>query len=140
MRMRWVIVAGLLAASAQAHAQDGAQMMTLAAVKQRRAELAGLFVRVENVTVSGFTMARGGLASDASGSVRLDDAGMPQDTITYLERHCAKPGAAAAVRWSSRSPPHRAPSPSAMRSSSRRTEAHGDRPASRLAKARRPAL
>lgn len=95
--MRWVIVAGMLAASAPAHAQDGAQMMTLAAVKQRRAELAGLFVRVENVTVSGFTMARGGLASDASGTVRLDDAGMPQDTITYLERHCAKPGAAAAA-------------------------------------------
>ncbi len=99
MRMRWAIVAGILMASAQAHAQDGAQMMTLAEVKQRRAELAGLFVRVENVTVSGFTMARGGLAHDASGTVRLDDAGMPQDTITYLERHCAsggaKPGAAA---------------------------------------------
>ena len=93
--MRWAIVAVVLAASAQAQAQDGAQMMTLTEVKQRRAELAGLFVRVENVTVSGFTMARGGLAHDASGTVRLDDAGMPQDTITYLERHCAKPGAAA---------------------------------------------
>jgi hypothetical protein len=99
MRMRWAIVAGILMASAQAHAQDGAQMMTLAEVKQRRAELAGLFIRVENVTVSGFGMARGGLAQDASGTVRLDDAGMPQDTITYLDRHCAragaKPGAAA---------------------------------------------
>lgn len=97
--MRWAIVAVVLAASAQAQAQDGAQMMTLTEVKQRRFELAGLFVRVENVTVSGFTMARGGLAHDASGTVRLDDAGMPQDTITYLERHCAsagaKPGAAA---------------------------------------------
>ena len=60
--MRWAIVAGVLAASAQAHAQDGAQMMTLAEVRQRRAELAGLFIRVENVTVSGFTIARGGLA------------------------------------------------------------------------------
>ncbi len=71
--MRWAIVAGIWMASAQTHAQDGAQMMTLAEVKQRR----------------------GGLAQDASGTVRLDDAGMPQDTITYLERHCAKPGAAA---------------------------------------------
>lgn len=95
--MRWAIVAVVLAASAQAQAQDGAQMMTLTEVKQRRAELAGLFVRVENVTVSGFTMARGGLVHDASGTVRLDDAGMPQDTITYLERHCAKPSAAASA-------------------------------------------
>ncbi len=138
--MRWAIVAGILMASAQAHAQDGAQMMTLAEVKQRRAELAGLFIRVENVTVSGFTMARGGLAQDASGTVRLDDTGMPQDTITYLERHCAsggaKPGAAApagcrgALEFTV----------AATRSSFRRTEAHGDRPAHRLAKARRPAL
>jgi len=93
--MRWVIVAVGMAVSAQAQAQDGAQMMTLAEVKQRRTELAGLFVRVENVTVSGFTMARGGLAHDASGTVRLDDAGMPQDTIAYLERHCASAGAKA---------------------------------------------
>ncbi len=97
MRMRWVIVAVLMAVGGTAHAQDGAQMMTLAEVRQRRAELAGLFIRVENVTVSGFTMARGGLARDASATVRLDDTGMPQDTITYLERHCAKPGAAAAA-------------------------------------------
>jgi hypothetical protein len=96
MRMRWAIVAGVLAASAQAHAQDGAQMMTLAEVRQRRAELAGLFIRVENVTVSGFTMTRGGLARDASATVRLDDTGMPQDTISYLERNCTKPAAAAA--------------------------------------------
>ncbi|MDP3317549.1 MAG: hypothetical protein Q8S58_00335 [Bosea sp. (in: a-proteobacteria)] len=95
--MRWVIVAVGMAVSAQAHAQDGAQMMTLAEVKQRRAELAGLFVRVENVTISGFTMARGGFAHDASATVRLDDTGMPQETVTYLERHCAKPGAAAAA-------------------------------------------
>ncbi len=93
--MRLAVVAVLMVLGAQAQAQDGAHMMTLTEVKQRRAELAGLFVRVENVTVSGFTMARGGLAHDASGTVRLDDAGMPQDTITYLERHCAKPGAAA---------------------------------------------
>jgi hypothetical protein len=95
MRMRWVIVAVSMAVGGTAHAQDGAQMMTLTEVRQRRAELAGLFVRVENVTVSGFTMARGGLAHDASGTARLDDAGMPQDTITYLERRCAKPGAPA---------------------------------------------
>ena len=94
--MRWVIVAVGMAVSAQAQAQDGAQMMTLADVRQRRAELAGLFVRVENVTISGFTMGRGGLASDASGGVKLDDAGMPTDTISYLERHCAKAGATAA--------------------------------------------
>lgn len=94
--MRWVIVAVVMAVSAQVHAQDGAQMMTLAEVKQRRAELAGLFVRVENVTISGFAMARGGLASDSSGGVRLDDAGMPTDTISYLERHCAKAGATTA--------------------------------------------
>lgn len=97
MRMRWVIVAVLMAVGGTAHAQDGAQMMTLAEVRQRRGELAGLFIRVENVTVSGFTMARGGLARDASATVRLDDTGMPQDTISYLERHCgsggAKPGA-----------------------------------------------
>ncbi len=95
--MRWAIVAGIWMASAQTHAQDGAQMMTLGEVKQRRAELAGLFIRVENVTVSGFAMARGGLAQDASGTVRLDDASMPQDTITYLERHCARPGAKASA-------------------------------------------
>jgi len=94
--MRWAIVAVLMAASGMAHAQDGAQMMTLAEVKQRRVELAGLFVRVENVTISGFSMSRGGLASDASGGVRLADDGMPLDTITYLERNCAKAGAAAA--------------------------------------------
>jgi hypothetical protein len=91
--MRCAIVALVMAASASAQAQDGAKMMTLADVKQRRAELAGLFIRVENVAVSGFSMARGGLASDASGTVRLDDAGMPAETIAYLERHCARGGA-----------------------------------------------
>lgn len=97
--MRLAIVAVLMALGGTAQAQDGAHMMTLAEVKQRRAELAGLFVRIENVTVSGFAMSRGGVAHDASGTARLDDAGMPQDTITYLERHCAhggaKPGATA---------------------------------------------
>lgn len=78
-----------------AQAQDGAHMMTLAEVRQRRAELAGSFIRVENVTISGFSMSRGGTASDSSGGVHLDDGGMPMDTITYLERHCAKPGASA---------------------------------------------
>ena len=73
-------------------------MMTLAEVRQRRAELAGLFVRIENVTVSGFSMARGGLASDASGGVHLDDDGMPLDTVTYLERNCARAGATAAAQ------------------------------------------
>ncbi|HEV7260882.1 MAG TPA: hypothetical protein VGN82_24085 [Bosea sp. (in: a-proteobacteria)] len=94
--MRLAIVAVLMAVSGLAQAQDGAHMMTLAEVKQRRAELAGLFVRVENVTISGFAMSRGGLASDASTGVHLDDGGMPMDTITYLERNCAKAGAAAA--------------------------------------------
>jgi hypothetical protein len=91
--MRMAVVAMLMTASGAAHAQDGAHMMTLAEVKQRRVELAGLFVRVENVTISGFSMSRGGLASDPSGGVRLDDGGMPLDTITYLERHCARAGA-----------------------------------------------
>lgn len=94
--MRLAIVAVLMAVGGMAQAQDGAHMMTLAEVKQRRAELAGLFVRVENVAVSGFAMSRGGLAHDASGTARLDDAGMPQETITYLERHCARAGATAA--------------------------------------------
>ncbi|KRE00334.1 hypothetical protein ASE63_09715 [Bosea sp. Root381] len=71
-------------------------MMTLAEVKQRRVELAGLFIRVENVTITGFSMSRGGLASDASGGVHLDDGGMPLDTITYLERNCARAGTQAA--------------------------------------------
>ncbi len=30
-------------------------------------------------------------------TVRLDDTGMPQDTISYLERHCTKPARAAAA-------------------------------------------
>lgn len=93
--MRLAVVAVLMAVSGLAQAQDGAHMMTLAEVKQRRAELAGLFVRVENVTISGFAMSRGGLASDASGGVHLGDDGMPLDTITYLERNCARAGAAA---------------------------------------------
>lgn len=93
--MRWAVVAVVMAVGGPAQAQDGAHMMTLAEVKQRRAELAGLFVRVENVTISGFAMSRGGLASDSSGGVRLDDGGMPMDTITYLERNCARAGAAA---------------------------------------------
>ena len=91
--MRMAVVAVLMATGVAAHAQDGAHMMTLAEVKHRRVELAGLFIRVENVTISGFSMSRGGLASDASGGVRLDDDGMPLDTITYLERHCARAGA-----------------------------------------------
>lgn len=82
-----------IGASLPAHAQDGAHMMTLAEVRQRRAELAGTFIRVENVTISGFSMARGGMARDSSGGVHLDDAGMPTDTISYLERNCAKSGA-----------------------------------------------
>lgn len=94
--MRLAVVAVVMAVGGMAQAQDGAHMMTLAEVKQRRAELAGLFVRVENVTISGFAMSRGGLASDSSGGVRLDDGGMPMDTITYLERNCARAGAAAA--------------------------------------------
>ena len=93
--MRAAIVALVMVTGLAAQAQDGAHMMTLAEVRQRRAELAGLFVRIENVTVSGFSMARGGLASDASGGVHLDDDGMQPDTISYLERHCAQ-GAGAA--------------------------------------------
>jgi hypothetical protein len=96
MRLTVMAVAMAMATGMAAHAQDGAKMMTLAEVKQRRAELAGLFVRVENITVSGFAMSRGGLASDASGGVHLDDGGMPLDTITYLERNCARAGAATA--------------------------------------------
>jgi hypothetical protein len=88
--MRLAVVAVLMVAGGAAQAQDGAHMMTLAEVRQRRAELTGLFVRVENVTISGFAMARGGLASDSSGGVHLDDGGMPLDTITYLERNCAR--------------------------------------------------
>ena len=94
--MRWAIVAVLMMIGTPAPAQDGAHMMTLAEVRQRRAELAGLFIRVENVTISGFSMSRGGLASDVSGGVHLDDAGMQPDTISYLERYCAKPGTTAA--------------------------------------------
>lgn len=93
--MRLAIVAVLMAMGATARAQDGAHMMTLAEVKQRRAELAGLFVRVENVTISGFSMSRGGLASDTSGGVHLDDDGMQPETISYLERNCARTGATA---------------------------------------------
>lgn len=95
--MRAAIVALVMGTGLVAQAQDGAHMMTLGEVRQRRAALAGLFIRVENVTISGFSTARGGLASDASGGVRLDDAGMPQDTITYLERNCARTGATAAA-------------------------------------------
>jgi hypothetical protein len=94
--MRLAVVAVLMAVGGIAQAQDGAHMMTLAEVRQRRAELAGLFVRVENVTISGFAMSRGGLASDSSGGVHLDDGGMPLDTITYLERNCARAGATSA--------------------------------------------
>jgi hypothetical protein len=97
MRMRLAIVAVVMATSGIAHAQDGAHMMTLAEVRQRRAELAGSFIRVENVTISGFSISRGGLASDSSGGVRLDDSGMPTDTISYLERNCAKPGTSAST-------------------------------------------
>ncbi|PTM42218.1 hypothetical protein [Bosea sp. 124] len=95
MRMMVVVAVLMAAAGSPAQAQDGAHMMTLAEVKQRRDELAGLFVRVENVTISGFSMSRGGLASDASGGVRLGDDGMPLDTITYLERNCGRAGATA---------------------------------------------
>jgi len=94
--MRLAMVAVLMATGMAAHAQDGARMMTLAEVKQRRVELTGLFIRVENVTITGFSMSRGGLASDASGGVHLDDDGMPLDTITYLERNCARSGTPAA--------------------------------------------
>lgn len=96
MRLAIVAVTVAMATGMAAHAQDGARMMTLGEVKQRRAELAGLFIRVENVTISGFAMSRGGLASDASGGVRLADDGMPLDTITYLERNCARAGTQAA--------------------------------------------
>lgn len=94
--MRAAMVALVMGAGLAAQAQDGAHMMTLAEVRQRRAELAGLFVRIENVTISGFSMARGGLASDSSGGVHLDDDGMPLDTVTYLERNCARADATAA--------------------------------------------
>lgn len=102
--MRMWIAAGavtalaVMAQAGPANAQDGARATTLAAVKSHRAEWAGLFMRVENVTISGFAPAKGGLASDSSGVVRLDDAGMPTQTIAYLQRHCAqaRPGAAPA--------------------------------------------
>ncbi len=89
------VVGAMIAMAGQAHAQDGARVVTLAMVKSHRAEWAGLFMRVENVTISGFAQSRGGLASDASGGVRLDDSGMPTQTIAYLERNCgrARPGA-----------------------------------------------
>jgi hypothetical protein len=84
----WVwIVAGMMALAGAASAQDGARVVTLAKVKDHRA--AGAFIRVENVTIVRFSSSKGGVASDATGSVRFDDVGMPPRTISHLERYCS---------------------------------------------------
>ncbi|MDR6874444.1 hypothetical protein J2Y55_005478 [Bosea sp. BE125] len=85
--MRLWVVAGLMALAGAASAQDGARVVTLATIKGHRA--AGEFIRVENVTIVRFSTSKGGVASDATGSVRFDDIGMPPRTISHLERYCS---------------------------------------------------
>lgn len=87
--MRVWMVAGMMMAAFGAVAQDGAHVATLAKVKGHRAAWVGTFVRVENVTISNFTRAKGALASDATGSIRIDDIGLSLQMIGHLERHCA---------------------------------------------------
>lgn len=88
--MRISILAWLMATTIAAGAQDGAQTITIAEVRTHKAEMAGMFIRIENVTISGFSQRNGGLASDATGGARIDDIGMPPRTITHLERHCGQ--------------------------------------------------
>lgn len=89
--MRVWMVAGMMAVAGIASAQDGARVVTLSAVRGHGAAWAGEFIRVENVTILGFSQSKGGLASDLTGSVRLDDLGMPAQTINHLERYCSGP-------------------------------------------------
>ena len=91
--MRAWMVAGMMAVAGVACAQDGARVVTLAAVRGHSAAWAGEFIRVENVTILGFSQSKGGLVSDLTGSVRLDDLGMPAQTISHLERYCSGPRA-----------------------------------------------
>jgi hypothetical protein len=85
--MRVWVVAGMMALAGAASAQDGARVVTLAKIRDHRA--AGAFIRVENVTIVRFSSSKGGVASDATGSVRFDDVGMPPRTISHLERYCS---------------------------------------------------
>jgi hypothetical protein len=91
--MRVLMVAGVMVVAAAASAQDGAHVATLAKVQGHKAQWAGEFVRVENVTVSHFSQSKGGLASDGTGSARFDDVGMSLQTISQLERYCSGPPA-----------------------------------------------
>ncbi len=99
--MRRVILVVLMAVAwlspmEAALAQDGASVLTIARVKNQRAELAGAFVRVENVTISGFSSSHGGMVNDATGGAAISDIGMPLQTVVHLERYCGRAGGGSA--------------------------------------------
>ncbi|MCO5092060.1 hypothetical protein [Bosea sp. (in: a-proteobacteria)] len=86
--MRAVVTIGLLFSAVPAAAQEKA--ITFSDLEANRGRLAGDVVRVEGVTVFGFSEVGGGLVRDRTGGAKLAAEGITPRMIYHLERNCSR--------------------------------------------------
>lgn len=86
--MRAILIIGVMALAVPASAQEKA--ITFSDLETDRGQLSGDWVRVEGVTVFGFSEIGGGLVRDRTGGAKLASEGITPRMIYHLERNCSR--------------------------------------------------